>query len=113
MTRSTRIPTTGSDLEDELLWQLRVMKLPIPEVQWRVVPERRFRFDLAWPGHHLACEVDGGTFSGGRHVRGTGYESDCTKLNLAILAGWRVLRFTAAMVHDGRAADMVEKALNR
>jgi hypothetical protein len=29
----------------------------------------------------------------------------------AVVAGWRVLRFTGAMVNDGRALEYLERAL--
>ena len=104
-----------SDLEETLLGQLRAQSLsdrPLP----MPVREHRFgnwRFDFAWPIHMLAVEVDGGTWSGGRHTRGAGYERDCVKLAEATLAGWRVLRVTGDMVADGRALAFVERALAR
>lgn len=73
--------------------------------------DRDFRFDLAWPDRRLAVEVDGGTYSGGRHTRGAGYERDAEKGNEAAIKGWRVLHVTAAMVEDGRALDYVERLL--
>jgi hypothetical protein len=33
------------------------------------------------------------------------------RFDLAALAGWRVLRFTAAMVRDGRALETIRKAI--
>lgn len=74
---------------------------------------RMWRFDLAWPASMLAVEVDGGTFSGGRHTRGQGYEDDAIKLNEAVLRGWRVLRVTTAMVERGDALEFVERAFGR
>lgn len=74
-------------------------------------PTRRWRFDRAWQSHLLAAELEGGTWSKGRHVRGDGFEKDCEKYNEAALLGWRVLRFTAAMVKDGRALETVKRAL--
>ncbi len=48
----------------------------------------------------MAVEVDGGTWSGGRHVTGSGFDSDCLKQNLATAAGWRVFRITASMLRE-------------
>jgi len=59
----------------------------------------------------LAVEVDGGTWTGGRHTRGAGFEADCEKLNAAVIAGFRVLRFTGAMVRSGAALATIETAL--
>lgn len=84
---------------------------PPPQMEYRFDSIRRFRFDLCWPDVRLAVECEGGTWISGRHSRGKGYESDCTKYNLAILQGWRVLRFTTAMIEDGRALETIDQAL--
>jgi hypothetical protein len=70
-----------------------------------------WRFDFSWPNLMTAVEVDGGTWSGGRHVRGGGYEGDCVKCNAAQAMGWRVFRYTAAMVKDGRAFAQLSDVL--
>jgi hypothetical protein len=72
---------------------------------------RMWRFDFAWPAHMLAVEVDGGTWAGGRHTRGAGFERDCEKVNEAVLRGWRVLRFTTKQVDSGEALAWIERAL--
>jgi hypothetical protein len=77
--------------------------LPAPIREYRFAPPRLWRFDLAWPFLRLALEIEGGTWTAGRHVRGKGYENDCEKYNAAALAGWRVLRVTTDMIQDGRA----------
>lgn len=101
-----------SDLEDTLLFHLRAAGLPEPEREVRFSPTRRFRFDFAWPDLRLACEVEGGTYSGGRHTRGSGFAADCEKYNLAMLTGWRVLRVTAAHIESGQALAWIEMAIN-
>jgi very-short-patch-repair endonuclease len=77
--------------------------LPEPVREYRFHPERRWRFDFAWPANHVAVEVDGGTWGRGRHSRGRGFAADCEKLNQAALLGWTVLRFTADNMMDGQA----------
>lgn len=69
-----------------------------PEREYRFHPERKWRFDFAWPEHMLAVEIDGGAWTGGRHVRGSGFTRDCEKMTEAALMGWRVLRLTPKMV---------------
>ena len=93
-----------------LLRDMRALVLPEPVAEYRFC-DRRWRLDIAWPDKRLGCECDGGTWSGGRHVRGAGYESDCRKINTATLMGWKVLRFTGGMVESGEAAAMIEQAL--
>lgn len=71
-----------------------------PIREYRFAPPRRFKFDLAWPVQKVACELEGGIWSGGRHTRGKGFETDCAKYNLAILNGWQVLRYTSNMLKN-------------
>lgn len=63
-------------------------------------PARDWRFDFAWVEAQVAVEIDGGTWSGGRHTRGTGYAKDAEKLNEALVWGWRVLRFTTDQLNN-------------
>ncbi len=67
---------TASELEEQLLRDMALVKLPIPEREWRFHPPRRWRFDFAWPGDMVACEVEGGTWVNGRHNRGKGMTAD-------------------------------------
>ena len=94
-----------------LATQLRAAGLPDPEPEHAFHPERGWRFDFAWPGRLVACEIDGGGHVRGRHHRPAGYEADCRKLNEAALAGWLVLRFTPAMVASGEALAALTRAL--
>ncbi len=91
-----------SELETEFLHWLRILapELPEPAREYKFAKPRRWAFDLAWEDRRLALEIDGGTWSGGRHTRGGGFRNDCEKLNTAVLLGWRVLRFTGDMLHD-------------
>lgn len=73
--------------------------------------ERDWRFDFAWPSSRIAVEVEGGSWAGGRHTRGRGFEEDCEKYNAAAEAGWRVFRFTSDMVEDGRAREVLARVL--
>ena len=100
----------GSVLEREFLSQIRANKLPEPEREVFFHPTRKWRFDFCYPDLKLAFEIDGATWSNGRHNRGQGYEDDCVKLNEAALLGWTVLRFTGDMVKDGRALQIVKRA---
>lgn len=74
-------------------------------------PARKWRFDFAFQEAKLGIEIEGGTWTAGRHNRGTGYEKDCRKYNAAVLLGWRVLRFTPSMVACGDAIKDVLEAL--
>jgi len=89
--------------EEQLALHIKATGLPAPVREFYFAKPRRFRADFAWPDRKILAEVEGGTWSGGRHVRGKGYESDCEKYSIAAMLGYRVLRFTTAMVRDGRA----------
>ena len=100
-----------SAIEEELLFQIRALKLPEPEREHRFHPVRRWRFDFAWPDLMLACEVEGGTWANGRHSRGSGFEKDCEKYGEAMLLGWDVYRCTSGMVKSGAAIDTIHKLM--
>jgi very-short-patch-repair endonuclease len=83
---------------------------PVRELQFHA--GRKYRLDFAWGSRNIAVEIDGGTASGkSRHSKGKGYEEDCRKLNLAASLGWRVFRFTTAMVVSGEAIDTIREVL--
>lgn len=100
-----------SSLERAFLTLLKYENLPLPETQVRFAPPRRWKADFLWPDHRLIVEVHGGTWTGGGHVRGKQFESDCEKANTAQLLGFTYLAFTTDMVHDGRAIATVKEAL--
>ncbi|HCE2429449.1 TPA: hypothetical protein NGU10_001498 [Vibrio parahaemolyticus] len=101
-----------SALEQTLLFQIKAMGLALPEKEYRFHETRRWRFDFAYPEQQLAVEVEGGTWAGGRHTRGSGYEKDCEKYNEAALRGWSVLRFTGSMIKSGKAVETLKEALS-
>lgn len=72
--------------------------IPAPVAEFRFAPDRRWRFDLAWPAFKLAMEIDGGTFVSGRHGRGAGLLKEHEKMNRAACDGWRVLRCVPRVV---------------
>lgn len=95
----------------DLATQIRLAGIPEPERETCFHPTRRWRFDLSWPCRKVAVEIEGGVWVGGRHTRPRGYERDCEKYSEAAILGWRVVRVTPAMVRDGRALDLVRRAL--
>lgn len=55
---------------------------------------KRYRADFAHLPSRSLIEIQGGTFSRGRHVTGSGYERDARKFNLATIGGWKVFLLT-------------------
>ena len=104
---------TSSELEASLSHQMTAASIATPVSEYHFWPGRRYRFDFAWVDQMVACEVEGGTWSGGRHTRGAGFESDCVKYSNAAIMGWCVVRVTGNMVNDGRAIHLIRQALER
>ena len=70
---------------------------PIPE--FRFHPSRKWRFDFAFADKKIAVEVEGNAWNvrgGGRHMQ----DGDLEKYNQAALLGWRVFRFSPAMLEN-------------
>lgn len=63
--------------------------------------KRKYRFDFAIPEKKIGIEYEG-VFSTdkSRHTTVTGYTNDSSKYNLAVVCGWRVLRYTAKNVGE-------------
>lgn len=105
-----------SYLED-LLWN-KMMAAGIQDfhdvkAEYKFYPERKWRFDFAIPDKLIGIECEGGTWSRGRHTRGSGYYKDCEKYNTAAINAWCVLRFTKDMIEDGMAIDHLLEAIDK
>lgn len=98
----------GSKGEIALAGQLDLRGISY-ERELMLIPKRRFRFDFLLAQFALVVEVEGGTWSGGRHTSGVGFRSDCQKYNMALELGYRVLRYTTDMVTKGEAIAQVER----
>jgi hypothetical protein len=102
---------TKSHLEETFAYQIKVLGLPEPEREYKFHPKRKWRFDFAWLLDMVAVEIEGGTWTHGRHTRPWGFENDCIKYNTAQRMGWIVYRFTKRMVESGEAINFIEEAL--
>jgi len=127
--------TDKTDLEAAFDFQFRVLAngLPLPEMQFKFHPERKWLIDRAWPVHKVAVELEGGSNphivkchncgqvlrakkgdgSPGKALRIPGFhqtnqfQANIEKYNALSAAGWILLRFTNANVYD-RPAEMVD-----
>lgn len=107
-----RRPRLGLSLGEEIFaLQVKAEGLAGQEREYRFDPVRKWRFDFAWPAKRLAVEVEGGTWTGGRHTRGSGYQADLEKYNAAAAQGWTVLRFATDQVKTGVAIAAVKAAI--
>jgi len=98
-----------SELEEKLAFQMKVLKIPEPIRELKFHPTRKWRVDFAWPDYRLVVEVEGGIHSGGRHVRGTGFEKDVEKYNNLTILGWKLLRAIKKSIDSWDMALSVEK----
>lgn len=101
-----------SELEDELVKQIRLAGLPIPTREYKfALPWRRWALDIAFVEDRIAIEVDGGSWVSGAHSSGQGSENDHVKAAVALLLGWAIFRVNNHMVLDGRALYLIKAAL--
>src|SRR5258705_2953365 len=101
-----------TDDEQDVLLALRALGYPGPEDEVCLIPGRRLRFDWVWRAPvAVVLEIHGGTWSGGRHTTGAGFDLDREKMALAQLAGYLIIEATAGMLRDGRALGLVTRAL--
>ena len=107
-----KIPQPLSIGEETFLLHCQAHNLT-PEREYKFCEGRKFAFDFAWPERLIAVEIEGGTsFGKSRHSRGKGFETDCVKYNIAARLGWKVLRYSTAMVIKGQAiTDVLEVVL--
>lgn len=80
--------------------------------EYKFHPTRRWRFDYAIPEHKIALEVEGGVWTGGRHIRAQGFLGDMEKYNTATLMGWRVFRTTPDELYKTATINLLRNAIS-
>lgn len=114
--KKKRVIKTASSEKDTLEFILKAAK--VEYVKEHTFSERRFKFDYAIPGIKVAVEYEGLVFGSNKstssgksgHTTVIGFTNNCSKYNLALLLGWRVLRYTA--INYKEFADDLDKILN-
>lgn len=81
--------------------------------EFKFHPTRKWRFDYAFPASKVAVEVDGGVWTGGRHINPAGYINDMEKLNNAAAMGWLVLRITTDDRFASKTYDLIKATLEQ
>ncbi len=103
-----------SNLQRHLTTQLKQNGIQFVE-EYQFSESRKWRFDISlnhlMDGGHKICnaliDIQGGTWSGGAHVRGKGYRNDVEKMNAATSLGFQVYWFTGDMIEDGSAITFI------
>lgn len=105
--KTEKQPSVG---ESEMMLHFKAHKIAY-KPEFKFCEHRRWKADFLILGTKILVEVEGGTWSGGRHTRGQGYADDCEKYNWAAANGWIVLRFTTQQVNSGNAIKTILEAL--
>jgi very-short-patch-repair endonuclease len=79
--------------------------------EYKFHPVRRWRFDYAIPEYKIALEVEGGVWSGGRHISPKGFLGDMEKYNTATLMGWRLFRTTPDNLMTSETLNLLKNAI--
>lgn len=82
---------------------------PLLFCELRFAPPRKWKADYALG--KVLIEIEGGVWSGGRHIHPAGYLKDVEKYNRAAELGYTVIRYTPQMINDDPDA-VVQQVLN-
>ena len=86
--------------------------LPEPVFEYRHIPDRKFRLDVAFIAHKVGVEIQGGLWlpiSG--HKSGVHIKRDYEKMNLSILNGWLVLQIEPKEVCLLETIDKIKRLI--
>ncbi|MBR5184956.1 MAG: hypothetical protein IKW19_01535 [Akkermansia sp.] len=86
---------------------------PVLIREYQFVPTRRWRADFAWEDAHILVEIEGGVWSGGRHLTPRGFLNDAEKYLTATLQGWTVIRLTAPQINPATLKQILDYARER
>ena len=128
-----RAKLTGSDAEENLWGQLRMLGLAdrlfsesaVRQYAWpqaevaasRPAPltptgkVRRWTADFCFVGRRLLIEVDGAVWVKGGHTSGRGYTEDRERDAEALCCGYYTLRVTPAQIESGQVIRWIERLL--
>jgi hypothetical protein len=84
-----------------------------PATEVRFHPDRKWRFDFAWPDQMIALEVEGGIFTRGRHQRPAGMLADIEKYSTCAAMGWALIRTTPQNLCMNETLDLLKMAFAR
>ena len=100
-------PSVG---ERVLINQLTAMKIEFT-TEFKFHSQRKWRADFRIDNYPILIEVEGGSWSGGRHTRGLGFKADCEKYSHAAIDGWLVIRATTEQVKQGHCLIWIEECI--
>ncbi len=77
--------------------------------QHKFHPERKWRWDFCYPRYKLAIEVQGGTYTRGRHSRGPGQRKDFEKISEGAILGWHIIIVDSKDVSQKLHIDRIQR----
>ena len=109
----TLLRVSKTDYKEELLFQLRLVKIEV-EPEFMFARPRKWRADYRVRGSRVLVEFEGGLFAKGKqgHSSVSGILRDIEKYNTAALLGWLVIRVTPKHVVSGEALKWIEQAVD-
>lgn len=109
--KTARRKAKGSRLEAKFALIWKALGGPSLEREVRFHETRKWRSDFAHLPSKTMIEIEGGTWSGGRHTRGAGYAKDCEKYNAAKHLGWSVYQLTGDMITIKHIEPIIESIM--
>lgn len=76
--------------------------------EYKFCTERKWRLDFFIPAFRLGIEIQGGVYSGGRHVRSNGYLKDMEKYNSLTLHGIGLFQFTIIEISKRKHIELIK-----
>ena len=80
------------------------------EPEFKFHAKRKWRIDFYCHRHKIGIEIEGGIWTGGRHVRAAGYIADMEKYNEITIHGIKLLRFTTEQAMTKKAMETILRA---
>lgn len=109
--KTARHKAKGSRLEAKFALIWKALGGPSLEREVNFCAWRKWKSDFAHIPSKTIIEIEGGTWSGGRHTRGAGYARDCEKYNVAQNLGWCVYRLTSDMITIKHIEPIIESIM--
>lgn len=111
--KTARRKAKCSRLEAKFALTWKALGGPSLEREVRFHPIRKWRSDFAHLPSKTMIEIEGGTWSGGRHTQGAGYAEDREKYNAAQHLGWKVFSLTSEMITIKHIEPIIESIMGQ
>lgn len=105
-----RVKPQGKAIDPVFAARLRQEGVPLPEMEHKFHPDRKWRMDFAWPHSKVFLEVEGGVWTAG-HTRPSIFLKNVEKYNAAAVMGWRLLRCQPKELCRTETINMIREAI--